>query len=358
LRAYLAALAALTVLLGGIAAWYLARNTDAAAPEDAATAPVVVAAATAQLETWGRHLDAVGSLRAAQGIELTSEASGEIISLHFDSGERVQAGQLMVVLNDTVESASRENQRAALELAKLLHERDATLIGQKSIPQSQYDRTRAAWQQARAQLAETEALLAQKRITAPFAGTAGIRRVDLGDYVEPGTVITSLQDLEHLEVDFSVPSQFALLLRPGLPIEVRVDAHPERVFAGELLALDSRIDTGTQNLEVRARLAPGTGLIPGMFVTVRVMIDANAEVVTVPETAISYSLHGNTVHVLGADSDGAGRSQEPVVVEVGESREGRIAIRSGLQPGVTVVTAGQNKLYRGARVRVDGDVAP
>jgi membrane fusion protein (multidrug efflux system) len=358
LRAYLAALVALTLLLGGIAAWYQTRTAAAAASGDAMPPPVVVAAATARLESWSRHLDAVGSLRAAQGVELTSEASGEIIALHFDSGEQVQAGQLMVVLNDTVETASRENQRAALELATLLHQRDATLIGQKSIPQSQYDRTRAAWQQARAQLAETEALLAQKRITAPFAGTAGIRRVDLGDYVEPGTVITSLQDLEHLEVDFSVPSQSALLLRPGLPVEVRVDAHPDRVFAAELLALDSRIDTGTQNLEVRARLAPGSGLIPGMFVAVRVMIDAQTEVVTVPETAISYSLHGNTVHVLGPDTDGAGRSQEPVVVEVGEGREGRIEIRSGLQPGATVVSAGQNKLYRGARVRVDGQVAP
>jgi len=353
-RAYLIALALLLAIFGPIAAMRLATTAPA---DTGAPAPLVVAAGESRLETWNRYVDSVGTLRSTRGVALTSEASGEVRELHFASGDRVAAGQLLVVLNDSVERASRENQRAALELAELLYRRDETLLEQQSIPRSQYDRSRAAWQQARAQLAETEAVLRRKNIVAPFAGTAGIRLVELGDYVSPGTVITSLQDLEQLELDFIVPSQAALQLRPGLAVEIRADALPGQVFAGQVLAVDSRVDPGTQNLPVRARLDPGSGLLPGMFVAVRLVLEQGVEVVTVPETAVSRSVHGDTVYVIsGGDGSGA-LQQESRVVRTGEVRDGRIAILSGLQPGLRIVTAGQNKLYRGATVRIDETVA-
>jgi membrane fusion protein (multidrug efflux system) len=354
-RAYLIAIAAVLGIFVPIGA-YKYVQIAAAAGSGAETAPLVVAAALSREEEWVRYIDAVGTVRARQGVELTSETSGEVTALHFDSGDRVADGQLLVVLNDTVEVASRENQRAALELAQLLFDRDSKLLTARSIPQTQFDRSRADLQQARAQLAETEARLSQKRIAAPFAGTAGIRRIDLGDYIEPGTVITSLQDLDNLELDFTVPAQSLSLLRAGLPVEVRVDAYPDQVFKAELLAVDSRIDPGTQNLSVRARFQGGTQLMPGVFATARVAVAEQQRVVTVPETAVSHSLHGDTVHVIVPTQDGHGLTQEAVVVEPGEARDGRIVIRSGLEPGKRVVSAGQNKLYRGALVRIDESV--
>lgn len=355
MRAYLITATLLVVIFGSIGS-YVYWQFSIAASADHSTPPVTVAAAMSRLESRDRYLDAVGTIRAIHGVELTSETSGEITELYFDSGDIVASGQRLAVLNDTVEQASRQNQIASVELAKLLYERDAKLIGQKSIPQSQYDRSLADLQRARAQLAETEARLAQKRITAPFSGTTGIRRVEIGDYVTPGTVITSLQDLSELEIDFSVPSQAAPALRPGLRIEVRVAAYAAQTFNASLFAVDSRVDSSTRNIAVRAKIDTGSNLVPGMFATLRLALEQQHQVVTVPETAVTYSLHGNTVYVIKPGQDGRGLTADPVVVSVGEVDGGRIAILSGLAPEERVVTAGQNKLYRSALISVDESV--
>lgn len=355
MRAYLVTIFALVVLFGSIAGykyWQFSQFANA----DFSTPPVVVAAAIARLENRDRHIDSVGTIRAARGVDLTSETSGEVTQLNFDSGDAVTAGQLMIVLNDRVEQAARQNQIARLELTKILFERDGKLIKQKSIPQSQYDQSRADYQQARAQLAETEARLAQKRIVAPFSGTTGIRRIKVGDYVSPGTVITSLQDLSELEIDFTVNSQAAPLLKPGQPISVEMSAYPDKKFEATLFAIDSRVDAGTRNIAVRAKLEPGVSLVPGMFATLRVSLQRAQPVVTVPETAVTYSLHGNVVYVIQPGEQGEPMSQESAIVEVGEVMNGRVEILSGVEPGARVVTAGQNKLFRGAMLRVDESV--
>jgi membrane fusion protein (multidrug efflux system) len=291
-----------------------------------------------------------------QGVDLSAEASGQVTALDFDSGDRVQAGQLLAVLNDEVEQAARRNQTAAVELARILYERDLKLIAGKSISQEQFDRSRADLERARAALAETEARIRSKHIRAPFAGTLGIRHVALGDYVEPGTLIASLQDATRLDVDFTVPARHAPALRPGLPVAVQVDAFPGRRFAAELSAADTRVDPGTRNLLLRARLGEVDGLLPGMFATVQIDLGAAEAVVTVPETAVTYSLQGDTVYVLGNHPDG-GLAALPRIVAVGETRDGLTAIRSGVAAGERVVTGGQNKLFRGARVVVDESVA-
>jgi membrane fusion protein, multidrug efflux system len=346
LRAYFYVAVLLLVIFGGISG-YLYNKFSTLAGTDFTPPPVTVAAAIGKLETWSATLEAVGSIRAARGVNLAAETSGEIIEISVQSGDQVNAGQLLLTLNDSVEQASRKRQEANLVLARQLFERDASLIRQKSIPQSQYDRSRADLDAAIASLAEIEALLDNKRIVAPFAGTIGIIKVKRGDYIESGTAITTLQDLSSLEVDFSVPARYFPHLHRGLQINVR-SSSSERDFKASLEAIDAAVDTGTRNLALRARLEQSEGLLPGMFAQLLIDLDQPREVVTLPETAVTYSLQGNTIYVVNKDADGL--FVQPRVIQTGAVRGGRIAIASGLKAGEQVVSVGQNKLYRGARV--------
>ena len=264
MKAYAVVVALLLVIFGSIGG-YLYKRFSAFASTDFAPPPVTIAASIATLETWTETLNAVGTIQAVRGVELTSEGSGEIIEIRFSSGDHVAAGQPLVVLNNREELASRRNQAAALELAELLFERDRALIERRSIPQTQFDRSRADVERARAQLAETEARIANKRIEAPFAGTIGVKRVDVGDYLSPGTVIATLQDHSELEIDFTVPARYAPQLRAGLRVAVRVDAYPDRTFGAVVAAVDARIDPNTRNVLMRAELEKNSGLLPGMF---------------------------------------------------------------------------------------------
>ena len=353
MRAYVFVILLLLLIFGGISG-YLYNKFSVLQSMDFTPPPATIAAATAQSAVWTSELETVGTIRAARGVELSAETSGEIIAISVTSGEMVKAGQAILTLNNSSQRASRNKQEANLKLARQLFERDARLIKQKSIPQSQYDRSRADLDGAIAQLAETDAQLDNKRIVAPFAGTTGIIKVKVGDYIESGTPITNLQDLSELEIDFSVPDRYVPSLRPGLKIAVHTAAFPNRVFNATLNALDARVDSGTRNLLVRASLDDSEGLLPGMFARLVIDLDQPTDVVTVPETAVTYSLHGNTVYVL---LQGRGETTaQPRVVKTGDTRDGQIAILDGLLSGEWVVTVGQNKLYRDAPVIVDDSV--
>jgi membrane fusion protein (multidrug efflux system) len=343
----------LLLIFGGIAG-FLYNKFSTLAAMDFTPPPITIAAATSKTAIWPSELEAVGTIRAARGVELSAETSGEVIAISVKSGDQVKAGQLILTLNDSTERANRNKQEANLKLAKLLFERDASLVKKKSIPQSQYDRSQADLDSAVALLAETDAQLDNKRIEAPFAGTTGIIKVKVGDYIESGTPITNLQDLSELEIDFSVPDQYFPDLRPGLKITVQVAAIPEREYSATLTAIDARVDSGTRNLLLRATLDESDGLLPGMFARLIVDLDKPTRVVTVPETAVTYSLQGNTVYVL-TQSKGQTTAQ-PRVVKTGATRNGQIAILDGLLSSEWVVTVGQNKLYRDARVMVDDKV--
>ena len=355
LRPYLISIGLLLAILGSIGG-FKALQILRLMSMDFSPPPVTVAAAMSVQETRSQYLDAVGTIRAVRGVELTSETSGEITRIHFDSGDQVAEGDLLLVLNDKVEQASRENQIASLELARVLHDRNSQLVEQNLVSRSQYDQSKADLERARAQLAETEARLRNKRIHAPFDGTAGILRVELGDYIAPGTVIASLQDLDKLDIDFTLPARHAPLLHKGLAATLQVAAHPGREFPAEISAIDARVDPGTRNLLVRARILDSGELLPGMFATLRIDLDRDSTVTVVPETAVTYSLQGNLVHVVTEREQG-GLTAVTRVVEVGEVRDGRTAILSGLEPGQQVVIAGQNKLFRGVEILVDDKVA-
>ncbi|MCB1678912.1 MAG: efflux RND transporter periplasmic adaptor subunit [Halioglobus sp.] len=353
MRAYLL-VALLLLLIFGAISGYLYRQFAVFSAMDPTPPPVTIGAAPADTRQWTDVLGAVGTIRAVQGVELSSRESGEVIAIAVESGDQVQAGDLLLQLNDKVELASRERQRATLELARLLYERDQKLLRQKSIPQSQYDRSKADLGSAAAQLAETEARLEDKQVRAPFDATVGIVHVKTGDYIEPGTAIATLQDLRRLEVDFTVPGRYFPQLHRGQQVRVSVDAYPQRSFGATLRAIDAQVDAGTRNLLLRARLEESSGLLPGMFAQIEVHLSAPQPRVTVPETAVTYSLHGDTVFVI-EQRQGTLRVA-PVIVRVGDSREGRTAIVSGLEAGSHVVIAGQNKLYPGAAVVIDESV--
>lgn len=351
MKAYIVVVVLLLVIFGAIGG-YLYQRFSAFASMDFSPPPVTIAASTASLESWDQVLNAIGTIRSVRGIELTSEGSGEIIDIRFESGATVEQGDVLVVLNDEVERASRQNQIATLELAEILFQRDKQLIEQKSIPQTQYDRSRADLERARAQLAETDARLSNKSIEAPFSGVIGIRQVDVGDYLSPGTVIATLQDHSQLEVDFTVPARHAAKLKAGLNVSARIDAFPDKVFDATVTAVDARIDPGTRNLLLRAEMAPSEGLLPGMFAVLELDLGDTLDVVTIPETAMTYALQGNTVYVLETRDDGS-MTAVARVVKAGAVRDGKVAVLSGIEAGDQVVSVGQNKLYRGVSVLID-----
>ena len=353
MRGYFVAIVLLVAIFAPIGGYYYSQN-NASSGADFTPPPVTIGASTAEAATWSTRLDAIGTIKATRGVELSSEESGEIIAINVTSGSQVTAGELLITLNDQIEQASKERQIANLDLARLLFERDSKLVRKKSIPQSQYDRSKADLDSALAQLAETEARLDNKRINAPFSGSIGIIHVKVGDYVEPGTKITTLQDLSELEIDFTVPERHFPSLRPGLNITVRSSALPDRELHATLQALDTRVESSTRNLLLRARLRDSAGLLPGMFAELTIDLATPVLLVTVPETAVSYSLHGNIVYVV--ERDGESLTVTPRIVTLGDSREGRIAILDGVAAGETVVSAGQNKLYRGAAVVIDQTV--
>jgi membrane fusion protein (multidrug efflux system) len=353
-RAYLSVIALLVAIFGSIGA-YVYMQISASQNADFTPPPVTIAAQVARHEVRRSYLEAVGTVYSIRGIDLTSESAGEITALHFDSGDQVEAGKLLLVLNDEIEQASRLNQIAGRELAEIMFGRDRQLLEQKSISKTQYDRSRADLERARAQLAETEARLKNKRIHAPFGGTLGIRRIELGDYLSPGTIIATLQDHSALKIDFSVPARFSPQLQIGQQIDFSVNAFPGQTFAAELAAIDAAVDPGTRSLLLRARVSEPGGLIPGMFASLRVDLGNDQAVVSVPETAVTYSLQGNVIYVIEPVEDG-GLTASARIVTVGGVRDGRAAILDGLAAGERIVTVGQNKLYRGVRVLVDESI--
>jgi membrane fusion protein (multidrug efflux system) len=352
LRAYLVAIGLLLLFVGGTGA-YVVQRISAQAGGDYAPPPVSIAAATAREHVWRETIAAVGTIRAAQGILLTAETTGDITAIHVDSGDEVVAGQPLIAIDEALDVATRQRLEARLTLARQLFDRDARLIKENSIPESQFDRSRADLESAQAELAEIDATLKNKRISAPFAGRLGILQVRLGDYVEAGTALVNLQDVSRLEVDFSVPDRYAPFMRPGLTLTLRTAAFPEKTFSATLRAVDSQVDENTRNLLLRAEIDGGEGLLPGMFARLSIDLNRESRRVFVPETAVTYSLQGDLVYLIEEDEQGL--FVTPRVVTVLSADQGEVAIAQGIRDGDRIVTAGQNKLYRGARVQIDPD---
>ena len=352
LRAYRYVISALTIIFGSIFL-YLYIQFSALSNMDFTPPPISIDTAIAKTQTWPSLIHSVGTIRAASGVNLSTESDGEIISINVIPGQFVEAGTIIVELNNREEKARKEKLQASLELKQLLFDRDSRLIKQKSIPKSRYDESLASLREVKAELSEINAVLDTKVVVAPFNGTVGVIRVDIGDYVETDTEVTSLQNLDQLELDFSLPAKHAPKLKKGLNITLTSDAFDERIFFATLRDIDSRIDPSTRNILLRGELISGQGLLPGMFVRLSIDLGQPKNLVTVPETAVGYSLQGDTIYIIRKENDQS--LAEPTIVQVGESRDGYTSILSGLSEGLRVATAGQNKLFQGAAVKFDED---
>ncbi|MEN8643022.1 efflux RND transporter periplasmic adaptor subunit [Pseudomonas sichuanensis] len=362
----LAVVLLIVLILGGIKAFSIYKQVQMFSQPKPA---VSVAAAQAELRQWQQRLPAVGSLKAYQGVELSLEVAGTVKSLHFESGQQVKAGQLLLQLDHDQETALLGTAQADLNLAKVDFGRGSQLVGDSAISRGEYDRLTTQYRRNQAVVDQLKASLAKKSISAPFSGTIGIRQVDVGAYLASGTVIATLQDLSSLYVDFNVPEQALPHLSLGQQVLVQVAAYPGQTFPASLSAINPKVEESTRNLLARATLAnPDGKLLPGMFASLQLLLPNPQPQVVVPENAITFTLYGNSVYVIspkkteeGQPVPGAdGQPQliaEQRTVQTGERRDGWVVVSKGLQAGDQVVTAGQLKLSPGAAIRISDDQA-
>lgn len=323
--------------------------------------PVAVVVVEAKPTTVEKSLTAIGGLQAVRQVVVAPEVAGRVIAVNFESGTKVKAGAPLVQLNDETEQASLASLKAVARLADITLDRASDLRRTQAGAQSAVDSARAQRDQAYADIRKTEVAIAQKRIIAPFDGELGIRKVNLGDYVSPGTPLVTLTDLSSLYVNLTLPEQNEGQVRVGQAVRVAVDAYPGRSFAGTVTTVDPQISADTRTLQIQGTIAnPNRTLLPGMFANVRLMLPPESDVIVLPATAVDYSLYGDSVYLVRDGKDAEGKPKltvERVGVTVGDQVGDSVAIRHGVSAGDRVVTIGQVKLTNGTAVTIS-DAAP
>jgi membrane fusion protein, multidrug efflux system len=329
----------------------------------ASNPPQTVSAARAGYSEWQSKIAAIGSLRAVKGADLSLELSGVVESITFNSGDDVEEGAPLLKLRTADDVARLQSLQAMAELSDLTYERDQKQFKMQAVSQATLDTDAANLKNAKAQVAQQQAIIDKKLLRAPFAGHLGIRAVDLGQYLGPGTVIVTLQALDPIFVDFFVPQQSVDQIELGQSIAVRVDAFKDRAFTGEISAINPKVDTGSRNVQIRATLKnPDHKLLPGMYATVDITTGSPKNYVTLPQTAITYNPYGDTVYIV--DSKGTDAEGKPQLVArqtfiaVGPTRGDQVAVLKGVEEGDMIVTAGQIKLHNGSVVLIDNTVTP
>lgn len=325
--------------------------------------PATVTAMKAEYQSWQPQVRAVASLRAVRGVDVTSETSGLVRSVLFKSGDDAKEGQVLVQLNADADAAQLRALEAAADLANTTYERDKKQFEVQAVSQATLDTEAADLRNKRAQVDQQRALVEKKTIRAPFAGRLGISTMNLGQYVNPGDKIVTLQELNPLYVDFHLPQQELARVAPGQMVVITSDTYPGRTFSGKITTVNPKVDPDTRNFEVEARIEnPRRELLPGMYAAVEVRAGAAQRYLTLPQTAVTYSPYGDTVFLV--EEKGKGPDNKPlqiakqVFVTVGPTRGDQAAIISGIQEGETVVTSGQMKLKNGSPVMINNSVQP
>ncbi|KQZ79102.1 RND transporter MFP subunit [Mesorhizobium sp. Root157] len=378
IKRFLIAFVLLVLVCGGIVGFNLFR--DKAISDFFANMPVVpLAVSTVKVEpvTWTPGIEAIGTVSAARGVDLTVETTGIVKDILFKANDRVEQGQPLVRLDDAVQQADLAAARTqaaldrqALDRALALQERgvgsDATL-----------DAARAASSASVSQVAKLQAVLDQKLLKAPFSGTIGIPRIDEGQYVAPGNAVATLQDIDTMRTDFTVPEQRFGELKIGQPVRFGLTSD-DLPYEGKIIGIDPKIDPVSRLVSVRAEVSnPDGRLSPGQFLQVRVDLPKEDNVIAVPQTSLVSSLYGDFVYVVRpsekpkADAaapatagEAAAQPAEPaltatqIFVKAGRRSDGRVEIVDGIKAGEEIVTAGQNRLSNGAPVKVDNTVDP
>jgi multidrug efflux system membrane fusion protein len=324
--------------------------------------PASVNIATATSEVIPNLLTAVGDLAAVHQVNVTSDVNGRITDILFTAGASVKAGTPLLQLFDAPEQADLANFKAQATVAQLSLDRAKQLASRQFGPQATVDTAQAAFDQANAGIARTEAVISQKLVRAPFDGELGVRKVEVGQYLTAGTQIVSLTDLSVLYANFTVTEKDSAALKVGQTVRIAVDAYPGRAFEGKITTIEPQIATDTRNIRVQATIAnPDRILKPGMFATTTVVLPDKPAVVTVPETSVDYTLYGDSVYLITEKKEDDGKSSLTAVrtfVKAGNRINGRAEILTGLKPGDRVVAVGQLKLQSGAAVAISTDPTP
>ena len=324
--------------------------------------PASVTVAEAKSEVIPNLLTAVGDLAAVHQVNVTSDVSGRITEILFTAGTEVKAGNPLIQLFDAPEQADLASFKAQATVAQLSLDRAKQLASRQFGPQATVDSTQAAFDQANAGIARTQAVISQKLVRAPFDGELGVRKVEVGQFLTAGTQIVTLTDLSMLYLNFTVTEKDSGNLKVGQTVRILVDAYPGRAFEGKITTIEPQIAAETRNIRVQATIEnPEKILKPGMFATTTVVLPNKPPVVTVPETAVDYTLYGDSVYLITEKKEDDGKTSLTAVrtfVRTGNRIEGRAEILTGLKAGDRVVAVGQLKLQSGAAVTISTDPAP
>ncbi len=314
-------------------------------------------------DLWESLLTSVGSLEAVQGVMVTAELKGKVEKIAFDPGAMVQAGDLLVQQDISSETAQLRAAEAAVTLAKITLDRTRKLLAAETASQSQYDNAVAQYKQAAAQVDNIRATIAKKTIRAPFSGRLGIRLINLGQALNEGDAIVSLQSFDPIFVNFSLPQQELAQIRRGFVVRMTTDALPGRTIEGKITAINPTVDAATRNIRVQATAAnPGEQLRPGMFVNVAVVLPVRKKVLPIPATAVLYAPYGDSVFIVEENNNEKtgqpGKIIRQQFVRLGKKRGDFVAVASGLKEGETIVSTGVFKLRNGQAVVVNNSLAP
>jgi membrane fusion protein, multidrug efflux system len=337
------------------------RQLIASSPKPGAQ---VVSAMKAELAEWQPQFNAVGTLSAVRGVDVTTEVAGLVHSVRFRSGQDVKAGQVLLELNSDSDRAQLQSLQAAADLASTVLARDRQQFEAQAVSRAQLDADEADLRVKRANVAQQAALVAKKIIRAPFAGRLGITTVNPGQYVNPGDKIVTLQTIDPIYIDFNLPQKQLAGLSLGQRLTLSSDAFPGQTFPGKVTAINPKVDPATRNIQLEATVDNvKRQLLPGMFANIDIDAGDKKRYLTLPQTAVTYNPYGSTVFVLrpGDKKDAQGNPQlqaQQLFVTPGPTRGDQVAVLSGLAEGEQVVTSGQLKLKNGAPVTVDNRVQP
>ncbi len=317
----------------------------------------------AKKESWMMEKKYFGSLRAARGVNVTTELAAIVEQIYFKSGDYVKEGDLLVQLNASSDIALLKSLEANTALAKTTLDRDTAQYAIKAISKATLDTDTANYKSLKAQTEQQAAIVKKKSIHAPFSGKLGICAINPGQYLNTGDTIVPLQDLSIIYADFFVPQQELVNLKTTQTVQITTDVYPKRFFSGKITTINPVIDSNTRNVQVEATLNnPQDDLIPGMFVTITVLIDNPQQFITLPKTAITFNSYGDVVFTV--ENKGKDKKGKPLLtvqqrfVKTGESRGDQVTILDGIKVGDTVVTSGQLKLKNGTRVVINNTVVP
>ena len=326
--------------------------------------PATVTTIVVEKQEWQPKMTSVGNVRAFRGVDLSTEVGGLVAKVPIKSGMDVNEGDLLIKLNDSADVAQLNSLIAMADLAKVINERDKAQLAIQAISKNVYDTSTADMKAKRAQVDQQTALVAKKNLKAPFSGRVGIVTINPGQYVNPGDKLLTLQTIDPIYVDFTLPQSSAGIIQAGQTIELQTDAFKDQVFLGKITAVSPKVELNTRNIQIEAQISnPEKKLLPGMFANVNINLGDRVELLTLPQTAVTYNPYGSTVFIA-KKTDRLDKKGLPVMeaqqvfVTPGLTRGDQVAIVKGLEPGMTVITSGQLKLKNGTPLIINNSVLP